>query len=160
MQNLSIFTRLTSETPKFWVRIQIVCLILSAAMGYVINAHLVPVAIGYILVGLFGGGAAFAQLAVKDGSIVTDALHDPLTILDKLGELQSDFKTVKAAVTDHIPATLTDVASAIAESNAIPDQAPAPVAQAPVVQAVTVPQAAPVPAPVFQLPSTDQSVVA
>jgi hypothetical protein len=118
MNNLSIWKRITSPTPKFWVRFQIICLLLSAVTGHVMGNHILSPMVGGLLVGLFGGGAAFAQFAVKDSEIIKEVINDPLSIIDKIGELQSDFVTVKDAVTKHIPATIADVSKVIADNKA------------------------------------------
>lgn len=143
MNNLSIWKRLTSETPKFWIRAQILCLAISAILGHVLShTHVISPVLGGILIGLFSGGAAFAQLAVKDGDLIKEVATDPLIIIDKFGELQNDFATLKAAFANHNPATLDDIKKAIADSTQQSAAIPAQITvQAPVAEAA--PAAAP-----------------
>jgi hypothetical protein len=109
--------RLLSETPKFWLRVQIVCLILSVAIGHLMN---LPAMAPYhtALVFLCGGFAflaAAAQLAVKDMPLVGELIQSPGTIIDRAPEILDALAQLKLSVTDPKPYTIADVTEKIGE---------------------------------------------
>lgn len=117
MENLTIWNRLTSETPAFWKSVQIGCVVVAAILGWVMDAVHIPQLVEGIVLGAVGGVGIFAQCAVQDNALIKKVLADPLKsipdIVDALPELVGQMKQIHAAMILPTKVGLSDVVGAV-----------------------------------------------
>lgn len=114
---MNILDRLTSETPVFWKRVQLCCILLGGILGWVAqNIHFNALLEG-VLLGACAGVGLFAQFAVVDQSLIKKVLADPFgalpTLLDNLPILLGQVQQMHDIVTKPATVTLNEAKDAI-----------------------------------------------
>lgn len=109
----SFFSRLAGETPLFWKKTQIFCLIMSVIIGYLMKFNVVPQQYLLVAAGMFAGIAFIAQCAVKDLNLLQGLLNDPASIAMALPELIDQVNQIHTVITTAKPLTPEDAGAQI-----------------------------------------------
>lgn len=89
---LTPLQRLRSETPKFWIIVQVVCIILVAVAANLAKYQLIPNTVYLVIAGAASAVVFISQFAVKNGAEIAQLLADPSKLVEHLPEIIDLFK--------------------------------------------------------------------
>lgn len=92
--------RLLAETPPFWRKVQIVALLVLATIAELNKTGFIPENVFLLITGGAAVLAFFAQCAIKDAPILSEALSSPGVLMEHLPEFLDQISTIHKIVTD------------------------------------------------------------
>ena len=98
MNDLSPLKRLLAETPPFFVKVQIISVIVLAIAAQLAKLGVIAPNVYLIITSAGAGIALVSQFAKKDVAVLTDAIEHPDTLLQHLPEILSQVQEIKAVV--------------------------------------------------------------
>jgi len=117
--NPTLWQRISSETPPFWLKVQKICLALAAVVSYLALQKLIPAEITDTVYKVCLGCAGLSQFAVTDIGMVNGAVNNPLSALSDLSTIKSQVGAIhQQVVAPAKPETIDSVIEKVADINA------------------------------------------